>query len=186
MTKQESILKAALKLIVRDGLHAVTIAQIADEAKVGIGTIYRHFKDKNDIVQQLWIYQKKDESKYVFSKFSDEGSVKAKFWFLWGKVIEYFLKHKSEYYFSYHFAASPILTEEIHKEAMNDFLVFDKMFEEGIAQNLFKSDLSPRQLRLYTFGAINGWLLWSFDLKLTLSNKQVEQLIQMAWDAIRK
>lgn len=184
MSKQQHILQAALKLIVRDGLHSVTMAQIADEAKVGIGTIYRNFKDKENIVQQVWIAQKAEESNFVFEHYTPQGTIKQRFWFLWKQVIQYFVQHKTEYYFSYHFAASPILTEEIHQIAMNDFLAFDAMFQEGIDQNLFKENLTARQLRLYSFSSINGWLLWAFDLNLELNDAQMELYIQMLWDAI--
>lgn len=40
-----------MKLFVMHGLYVVTIAQIVTEAKVAIGTVYKHFKNKEDIVQ---------------------------------------------------------------------------------------------------------------------------------------
>ncbi|MDG3582893.1 TetR/AcrR family transcriptional regulator [Galbibacter pacificus] len=185
MPKKESILIASLKLIVQKGLHAVTMAEIAKEAKVGIGTIYKHFKDKEDIVQQLWIFQKQDESEFIFKDYIVEGIVKERFWFLWEKVIQYFISHHDEYYFSYHFAASPILTKEIHNIAMKDFLAFDVMFEEGLKEGLFKENMSARHLRLYTFSTINGWILWSFDQKIDFTDEKIDQFITMAWDAIK-
>ncbi len=186
MPKKKAILNASLELIVQHGLHGVTMADIADKACVGIGTIYRNFKDKYDIVQQVWIWQKKSESRFIFHQYNEKDSIENRFWFLWKRVIHYFLHHQNEYYFSYHFSASPILTDEIHEIAMRDFLTFDKMFEEGIQQNLFKDNLTARQLRLYTFGSINGWLLWSFDMKTSLTEEQIDQFIQMAWDSISK
>ena len=187
MEKVDRILQASIKLIVTKGLHAVKIADIANEAGVGIGTIYKHFKDKEDIVQKLWIWQKKEESSYVFKGYTQfQGDAKERFWFLWERVIRYFVSHRDAYSFSYHFAASPVLTEEIHDVAMKDFLLFDQMFEAGREQNLFKDDLSARHLRLYTFSTINGWLLWTFDQSIALTDAKIDQLIQMAWDAIKK
>ena len=186
MDKIEKILYASLKLIVKKGLHAVKISDIGKEANVGIGTIYKHFKDKEDIVQKLWIFQKEDESEFIFKEYTADGTVKERFWFLWEKVIRYFISHKDEYYFSYHFAASPILKEEVHDVAMEDFLAFDAMFEDGLAENLFKENMSARYLRLYTFSSVNGWILWSFQQNLVFTDKKIEQLIQMAWDAIAK
>jgi len=186
MDKKERILYASLKLIVRKGLHAVTMAEIGKEANVGIGTIYKHFKDKEDIVQQLWIYQKEDESAFIFRNYNDTGTVKQRFWFLWEKVIRYFISHKDEYYFSYHFAASPVLTEQVHNIAMEDFLAFDEMLEQGLEEGLFKENISARHLRMYTFSTINGWILWSLDQKIKFTDKKIDQFITMAWDAIKK
>jgi AcrR family transcriptional regulator len=186
MEKVERILYASLELIVKKGLHAVKISDIGQEAQVGIGTIYKHFSDKEDIVQKLWIFQKNDESNYIFQNYVAQGTVKERFWFLWGNVIRYFITHKNEYYFSYHFASSPILTEEIHEIAMKDFLAFDEMFEDGLKEDLFKEDISARQLRLYTFSTINGWILWSFKQGISFTDKKIEQFIEMSWDAIKK
>lgn len=175
-----------MALIVEKGLHAVTFADIAKAAKVGIGAIYRRFESKENIVQQIWIEQKKEEANFIFTDFKNEGTVKERFWFLWKRVIQYFDIHENEFYFSYHMANSPILTEDIDNVAMERFLLFNTIFKEGIEQRLFKENLSARQLRLYTFSTINGWLLWVKDERLELTEQRVNQFLQMAWDAIKK
>ncbi|MNG74723.1 HTH-type transcriptional repressor Bm3R1 [compost metagenome] len=181
--KRIQILKAGLKLFVTQGVHAVTIAQIAAEAKVGIGTVYRNFNSKEDIVQQIWILQKSEESAYVFQNYIPQGSIREQFNFLWERVIRYFLEHPLEFHFSYQFAASPILTREIHEVAMKDFLQFDELYERGLKQNLFKP-LTARRLRLFTFSTINGWILWALDENMTLDDATLAMFLQMSWDSI--
>jgi len=181
--KREQILKAGLKLFVTQGLHAVTIAQIAAEANVGIGTVYRNFNSKEEIVQQIWIRQKASESAYVFKNYKKQGSLHDQFNFLWERVIRYFLEHPLEFQFSYQFAASPILTKEIHEIAMTDFLKFDELYALGLDQNLFKP-LTARRLRLFTFSTINGWLLWAMDEKMDIDDATIALFLQMCWDSI--
>ena len=184
--KRLQIIKAALQLFVMKGIHTVTIAEIGKEANVGIGTIYKNFKDKEDIVQEIWIEQKKQEAEYVFKNYSpEEGSTKDRFIYLWKRVINYFVQNPLEFQFSYHFAASPILTADIHLVAMNDFLRFDELFQEGIDQDLFKT-LSARHLRLFTFSTINGWILWAIDEKIEFNEDVISLFLMMAWDAIKK
>ncbi|WP_293944703.1 MULTISPECIES: TetR/AcrR family transcriptional regulator [unclassified Sphingobacterium] len=182
--KREQILKAGLKLFVTQGLHAVTIAQIAAEANVGIGTVYRNFNSKEEIVQQIWITQKSEESAYIFNKYTQQGSLRSQFDFLWERVIRYFLEHPLEFQFSYQFAASPILTKEIHEVAMMDFLKFDELYAMGLEQNLFKP-LTARRLRLFTFSTINGWLLWALDEKMDIDDATIALFLQMCWDSIK-
>jgi AcrR family transcriptional regulator len=55
--REEKIIRAALKLFVQNGIASVTIDMIAQQAKVGKGTIYNHFKSKNDIFAMLIIQQ---------------------------------------------------------------------------------------------------------------------------------
>jgi AcrR family transcriptional regulator len=181
--KRIQILRAGLKLFVTQGVHAVTIAQIATEAKVGIGTVYRYFSSKEDIVQQIWIQQKSEESAYIFQNYVPKGSIREQFDFLWERVIRYFLEHPLEFQFSYQFAASPILTNEIHEVAMKDFLQFDALFDAGIKQDMFKP-LTGRRLRLFTFSTINGWILWALDEKMEIDDTTINMFLQMSWDAI--
>lgn len=182
--KRTQVLQAALKLFVTHGLHAVTISQIAAEAKVGIGTVYKHFKSKEDIIQQIWIWQKKQESGFVFKDYEATGNIRDQFDLLWERVIRYFIGHPLEFQFSYQFAASPLLTREIDEIAMEDFLVFDELYENGLRKNLFKP-LKARHLRLFTFSTINGWMLWAIDEKIEFTDDTIALFLNMAWDAIK-
>jgi AcrR family transcriptional regulator len=49
---REKVLKAAQTCLARDGLDA-QIDEIAQRAKVGVGTVYRHFPTKDDLVFAL-------------------------------------------------------------------------------------------------------------------------------------
>ena len=44
-----AILKAALSVFARDGIDA-TMDEIADEAQVAMSTVYKHFKDKRELI----------------------------------------------------------------------------------------------------------------------------------------
>ena len=185
MDKRKAIILAALKLFVLHGVHAVTIADIAQEAGVGIGTVYRNFDSKESIIQQIWIWQKEEEATFVFKDFKATGTIHEQFNFLWKRVIKYFVAHPMEFQFSYQFASSPILTREIHEIAMKPFLVFDELYAAGIKKDLFKP-LKARHLRLFTFSTINGWILWAIDENMKFTDKTIDLFLTMAWDAIRR
>lgn len=174
-----------MKLFVTHGLHAVTIAQVATEANVGIGTVYKHFKSKEDIVRQIWIEQKSQESAYVFNGYEPKGNIREEFDLLWERVIRYFVEHPLEFQFSYQFAASPVLTKEVHEVAMKDFLQFDELYQNGTEKGLFKP-IKPRHLRLFTFSTINGWILWAADEQMDFDQDTIKLFLQMAWDSIKK
>jgi len=48
--RKDSILNAAEKLFFRRGLDTVTIEEIANEAELAKGTIYRYFKNKDELI----------------------------------------------------------------------------------------------------------------------------------------
>jgi AcrR family transcriptional regulator len=52
---KNQISKAALGLFIRKGIKATTTREIATRAGIAEGTIYRHFKSKNDIASELFL-----------------------------------------------------------------------------------------------------------------------------------
>lgn len=55
--REEKIIQTALELFADHGIESVTIDMIAEHAKIGKGTIYKHFSSKNDIFATLIIRQ---------------------------------------------------------------------------------------------------------------------------------
>lgn len=50
---REQILEAARQLFIDEGYEAVSVRKIAERAKITHGTIYVHFKDKDDLLYQV-------------------------------------------------------------------------------------------------------------------------------------
>lgn len=50
---RDQILEAAAELFLTDGYEAVSVRKIAEKANISHGTIYIHFKDKDDLLYQV-------------------------------------------------------------------------------------------------------------------------------------
>lgn len=53
MTKKEIIVQTAIELFARDGFEATSIQKLAEEAQVAQGLLYRHFKNKQALLEHL-------------------------------------------------------------------------------------------------------------------------------------
>lgn len=51
--KRKKILNASIAIFAREGFHSTTIDQIAEEADIGKGSVYRYFKSKDLILEEL-------------------------------------------------------------------------------------------------------------------------------------
>lgn len=54
-TKLPQLIRGAVKLFVEQGIDATTTKQIAETADVAEGTLYRHFKSKDDMAYQVFL-----------------------------------------------------------------------------------------------------------------------------------
>ena len=57
--KREQLVDTALRLFYQDGYHATGIDKIIQEAGVARGTLYKHFKSKDDLI--LAVLRRRDE-----------------------------------------------------------------------------------------------------------------------------
>src|ERR1035438_5486567 len=53
-TKLPAVMRASLHLFMKKGIDGTTIKDIAREAKVAEGTLYRHFKSKEELAWHLF------------------------------------------------------------------------------------------------------------------------------------
>lgn len=52
MTTKDLLMEAALAILARDGFEGVTIRKIADYCNLSVAAPYKHFKNKDDILEQ--------------------------------------------------------------------------------------------------------------------------------------
>ena len=53
--KRNLILDTTLSLLSENGFHGTPISLIAEKANIGAGTIYRYFKNKEELINELFI-----------------------------------------------------------------------------------------------------------------------------------
>ena len=56
MSRKEDIIYATLELAAENGLKAVTLSQIADRVGIRKPSLYNHFKSKEEIVNEMYVF----------------------------------------------------------------------------------------------------------------------------------
>jgi AcrR family transcriptional regulator len=93
MDKREDILKAALSLFAARGSHGTAVPLIADRAKVGAGTIYRYFKDKENLVNELYRFWKNQLFEAIIKGLSEDMPLRTRFHEIWIHWIAFSINH---------------------------------------------------------------------------------------------
>jgi len=73
--KKEKIFDAAMQVFTSKGYHGATIDEIASLSGVGKGSVYRYFKSKEDILEQLLQDKYEDIMNRMNRIFAEEGTV---------------------------------------------------------------------------------------------------------------
>lgn len=184
MDKTERITNAALTLIIQRGLERTPMSMIADKAEVGIGTVYKYFRNKEDIINSIYIKLKEEEAELIFVNNSNQKDVQSTFLDYYGRMIDYFLDNPLKFDFISQYAFSPIINDETQRKAMSRFHHFDTLYQKGLDENLLK-DIQAEHITFFVFSAIAYWLKAAKEVGIQMNVKYKSLLLEMAWDAVK-
>lgn len=89
MNKKEDILNAALELFAERGFYGTSVADIAERAKVGAGTIYRYFQDKDALVNSLYQLWKREMMAAILTDLPTDLPARQIFHQLWNRMAQF-------------------------------------------------------------------------------------------------
>ena len=89
--KRDDIVNAARNLIAEFGFHGASVAQIADRAGVGAGTIYLYFKSKDILINELYRDIEKKISAFILEDYPATRPIRERFIHLGTRLLTYFI-----------------------------------------------------------------------------------------------
>jgi AcrR family transcriptional regulator len=186
--KQKHILHTALTLFAEQGFHAAPMAQLADQAQVGVGSIYRYFKDKHELIEA--IYQTVDEALQlaIIKGVDPQLSPRRQFLRLITNLIHFLKDHPHEFKFLEQYYHSPFgidkkrekLLVEDRTGRQNPFM---KLFFAGSGQAAVKPLPGP-VLHALAFGPVLFLLRDAMAGLVELDEALIAQVAEGCWDAI--
>lgn len=186
VNKRERILNAAEHLIAHKGFQGMSMQQVANEANVAAGTIYRYFKDKESLLRCVHEELLQEVSQALLKGVNTQQPCLAQFRVLWRNCLHYLLSNPDCLLYRVQYEASPLFTreEEVRMDERYFKPVFE-FFEHGRETGLFR-DL-PAEL-LGFLAMENLMLLTQKHTRgcIQLSDAIFDELMDAAWNAILK
>ncbi|MCC6160404.1 MAG: TetR/AcrR family transcriptional regulator [Deltaproteobacteria bacterium] len=174
--KHERILKAAVKIFAKHGFHNSKISQIAKEAGVADGTIYLYFKNKDDILINL--FEKKIDAAIQDFNASLVGLrdpiEKLRTFII--RYAEYMEKHQAlAEVISVELRQSNKFMKEYVPVKFAEFLqILSMIIREGKDLGVFRRDIEPGIAKRAIFGALDELILyWVLAPKPKYSTTQI-------------
>jgi AcrR family transcriptional regulator len=98
-SKIQQIFAATLELVVKIGLAGITMRQIAEAANMATGTMYIYFKDKDELVNQLYASCRASSVNTYFRGYDHELGYKKGFKIIWNNILQHQLESFDVYVF---------------------------------------------------------------------------------------
>jgi AcrR family transcriptional regulator len=186
--KRADVMQAALDLMAEKGFHGAPMAEIAEKAGVGAGTIYRYFESKDVLINELHRELEK-KIMVVFQEGYPFGRpIRERFLYLINGLLRYFIAHPLhfrylEQYFNSPYGISSHRDRLLGKSGNQDILM--DIFEEGIAQQILK-DLPVVVLFALAFGPLIPLVRDNTQGFVILDDALIRKTTEACWDAIKR
>lgn len=116
MTTKEKLIKSALKLFAKKGIDKTSTREITSAVGLAEGTLYRHFKSKQELIDSTYLEIKKDIFVGVEDRIDPEESVEKNVKHIARHIITYFLKNYDAMIFMDAMERDPKFSPGINKE----------------------------------------------------------------------
>lgn len=189
LQKREDILQAALELFARQGFHAAPMTQLARQANVAVGSIYRYFVDKEDLIHEL--YKEVDDALQSALVRGIDPTLprQQQFVHLVTSLIHYLIDHPHEFKFLEQYYNSPFGIEKKREKlllsgASGSKSAFGAFFSRPTNDSI--KPLSGHVLQALAFGPVTFLLRDATSGLIELDESTIKALAEGCWDAIKR
>lgn len=182
--KRAAILQATLRLISEHGFHGTAMSKVAKEAGVSAGIIYHYFKNKDELIVELYKDVKKRSADAQAGNLDPTMPLRAQIRQLWGDIIRYFIQHPDETTFLTQFSTSPYCTAAVEEACLNYYRPIIECHERAVEEMIVKE--MPRAVYgTFMVDVPAALVRRQASGQLELTDEIVEQIIESLWQAIR-
>lgn len=184
MTKKEKIIKTALGLIVEQGIQATPMSQVSKESGIAIGTIYHHFKSKNEMVNEIYVFLKKELSLALSVAPENADDYEITFAQYWKIIYHFYCQNPQHFKFIQTFIYSPLITDKTREDSKQYYLPLIDFFQKGIKEGVIK----PLDILLVSemvYGNIVTLVQINLQKIITVNKKIINQAVAISWDSIK-
>lgn len=147
--KKLEIIRKSARVFMQFGVKSVTMDDLASKLGVSKKTIYKHFRDKNDLIKQI-MKQETEQEKLVCKACSVESEnaidelIKVN-----QHVLESHLKdiHPSVFYDMQKYHPEAWMVMEDHKSKFMQTMIAENV-QRGIAENIYRDNVNPEIISL--------------------------------------
>jgi len=187
--KHSAILQTALVLFADHGFHDAPMAKLAESANVGVGTIYRYFNNKNNLIQVLYKSVEEALHQAIIEEVDPSFSTELQFKHLITNLVHYLYAHPTVFKFLEQYYHSPFGLEKKREKLFLDDTstsnnAFGAIFSKHPANSIKALPISA--LHALAFGPVLFLLRDAIGGLIEMSESLVQMVTEGCWDAIKK
>lgn len=183
--KREAIMRAAMELIAEQGFHGTPTSQIANEAGTGVGTIYRYFKDKDELIEAIHEQVHSAFVKTFSENYVADLPIRENYLRIFTALTRLFVANPFEIRFIEQYYNSPYGVAKKRAEEIECEKPMFAFFELGKQQQVIK-DLPFEFILGLSLGSILFLVRDHHNGFVDLDDQAISTVVEANWDAIKR
>jgi TetR/AcrR family transcriptional repressor of multidrug resistance operon len=143
-SKEACIRMKAMEMIVAEGFDGLSMQKLAKAAGVSPATIYIYWKNREDLLNQLFQEVQENFTRVALEGFSPEMSLSDGLWLQWQNRLRFILEFPVQFAFYEQFRHSPLINRGDMK-----FAVFKENMQQFIVNAVRNQELRPMPTEVY-------------------------------------
>lgn len=185
---QIQIMNACLDLIVENGLNEVTTAKLAQRVGTSENTIYRHFKNKQEVIEKTLLCCSKDLLVTLEAIQAKSISAVDKIGEIIHFHLDYNMRHSgiSRLAFSEHIHLSDLSLRTVSRDHIRKYeQILAHILSVGIEENELRSDLDVDMAAQNCIGlifySVHKWSINNFSYNLREEKNKIVRYLAASW-----
>ena len=179
MDTKEKIIRTAMNLFVSQGIDSTPTSKISKEAGVATGTLFHHFKTKEDLINEVYLFVKRNYSSYIIEEIIDTTKdVKMLLKEIWDNGIRWGEENSIEVKFMIDYSNSKHISLDSKEKGSSIIAPFDEVFVRGRKEKILKN------LSTTIFRSIYVGIFTAFIFSEDKSRSNIDNGFEVFWDAI--
>lgn len=184
MSKRQQILDTTLDLIADLGFKHASLSLIIKKSNAAAGTIYYHFKNKEELIDTLYSELKAEMGKAIIRNLEQQMNTKEKFFLIWKNLFSYYIENPKKFEFLEDYTNSPLVRKEIKAINKRHYQTAIDYFEYGIEFGMLR-DLNLDLMMNLVFGNISTLARMVIMEEIELNEIILNNTIQSSWDSVK-
>ena len=182
--KRTDILNATLNLISNQGFHGTPMSQIANQAGVGAGTIYRYFENKETLINELFLEIKREFSQAMMAGFESQDGTEQIFRQIWLNTFNFCIQFPQKMVFLEQFHNSPYQTAETEAATFAFVAPLIEIFQSAIEAGEIKN-IPFEMLTTFAYDITIAIAKRHIAGTLKLDETHLAMAVEACWDAVK-
>jgi TetR/AcrR family transcriptional regulator, repressor of fatR-cypB operon len=184
--KREAILQAAWQVFAAMGVHGASIPPVAEAAGVGVGTLYRYFKNKEDLVNVAFRTAKRRLEAALLPALEAALPPRERFTAFWEELTAFSIEERDAFHFLEMHDHGDYLDKESQAVELAVLAPIWAMCVDFQKRGIFDSHVRPEVAMALVWGAFVGLVKAKRYKRARIGEADFEQAGEACWRALCK